>query len=290
MPRRRQPRRETDAEVDVKNPTGNQLEQGLEFVTQRLEELPSLKDKEPFGDEYTRWARVTSSGLARYFGKDSEEYAWVYPRTLPKAMIHGAYESETNWQARLQREQAKDYAERLTVQSTGLQSILDKHALLPESAPAPRLLSERAAKAFISHGGLKPSLTMIEDLLRALGVEPVVVEKRASEAREVHENVDVHKKQCHFAIVLWTKDTQDVQGAWWPSGSIAEEAGALRTEFPRRVIYLKEDGVSLPAMASTIQYQTFTEDNIGPAYFKIVTELKEWGFLRVASPGGASAP
>lgn len=284
MPKRRGTNRGPEVERDIRNLIGEQLEKALAFVRQRLDELPSLRDKEPFGDEYVRWSRVTNSALQQYFGSDSEEWWWVNP---PAAAVEwgNAYESDLQRQARLQRQ----YQERLDEIATGLHSIIDKYAVLAPSAPPVTAVPERPARAFISHGGLKPSLTMIEEFLRALGVEPVVVEKRASESREVHDNVDVHRKQCDFAIVLWTKDVEDAQGRWLPSGSVAEEAGGLRNHFPKRVIYLKESGVTLPTMAATIQYQEFTEEKIGPAYFKIVTELKEWGFLTVAVPEDESA-
>jgi len=277
-------------EPDIKKPTGDQLEQALAFVRQQQDQLAFLCEKEPVGDDYTRWNRVTRSGLAELFGKDSDEYHWLYlPRTRPEVMLRSAYESTAQREVREQRERVERYHSRLADLNTGLQSILDRYQALPRPRPAPSDRPEQTARAFISHGGLKPSLTMIEDFLRALGVEPVVVEKRASESREVRDNVDVHRKRCDFAIVLWTKDVKDVQDRWLPSGSVADEAGGLRNQFPKRVIYLKESGVTLPTMAATIQYQEFTEENIGPAYSKIVTELREWGFLRVAVSGDENA-
>ena len=273
-----------DVERDIKNPTGDQLEQALAFVRQRLDELPSLRDKEFLGDDYTRWNRVTNSGLEQLFGLHSEEFSWVNP---PAYVVEwpNAYETPPQRQARLERK----HQQRLDEIATGLQSILDKYAVLTPRAPSPGQLSAQQAKAFISHGGSKASLQMIEEFLRALGVEPVVAEKRASEGRELHENVDVHRRQCDFGIVLWTKDIQDSEGRWLPSGSVAVEMGELRSQFPRHVIYLKEDGVTLPAMASTLQYQPFTDENMGPAYLKIVMELREWGFLRVAVAGDENA-
>jgi hypothetical protein len=289
MPKRHGTRPGPDAERDIKNPVGEELARALAFVRQRLDEVPSLRDREPFGDEYTRWDRVTSSGLAEFFGKESDEYSWVYPAEGAGVSWVSAYGSAAQREAREQRERLERYHSRLANLNTGLQSILDRYEILPRPRPAPSDRSEQTARAFISHGGSKASLEMIEEFLRALGVEPVVVEKRASEGRELHENVDVHRRQCDFGIVLWTKDVQDSEGRWLPSGSVGVEMGELRSQFPRRVIYLKEDGVTLPAMASTPQYQPFTEENMGPAYLKVVMELREWGFLRVAVPEGESA-
>jgi hypothetical protein len=143
--------------------------------------------------------------------------------------------------------------------------------------------------AFISHGGMKPSLAYIEDFLRAIGIEPVVVEKRPSEGREVHANVDKHRSDCDFAIALWTRDIEVAPGEWLPSGSVAVECGELRAQFPDRVIYLRESEVKLPTMLSTLAYETFSEENMGPAYRKIVTELHGWGWLQVKRAEMASS-
>lgn len=273
-----------DQERDIKEPCGPRLEQALAFVTQRQNQLAFLCEKEPFGDDYTRWDNVTNSGLAEFFGRDSDEYRWVYPAEGSEVFWVGPHESAA------ERERVKRYHSHLADLNTGLQSILDRYQALPRPEPTPTHRPQDTARAFISHGGSKASLQMIEEFLRALGVEPVVVEKRASEGRELHENVDMHRRQCDFGIVLWTKDVQDSEGGWLPSGSVAVEMGELRSQFPRRVIYLKEDGVILPTMASTPQYQPFTDENMGPAYLKVVMELREWGFLRVAVPEDDSVP
>jgi predicted nucleotide-binding protein len=275
---------------DIKKPASEELDRALAFVRQQQDRLAFLCQEEPFGDQYTRWDNVTNSGLAEFFGRDSDEYRWVYPAEGAGVFWVSAYESAAEREAREQRERVERYHSRLADLNTGLQSILDRYQALPRPEPTPTHRPQETARAFISHGGSKASLQMIEEFLRALGVEPVVVEKRASEGRELHENVDVHRRQCDFGIVLWTKDVQDSEGRWLPSGSVAVEMGELRSQFPRRVIYLKEDGVILPTMASTPQYQPFTDENMGPAYLKVVMELREWGFLRVAVPEDDSGP
>jgi predicted nucleotide-binding protein len=187
-------------------------------------------------------------------------------------------------EAARQAAERRQYQEILGQKRVGLQSVLARYEVLPPASGADISAGKRPARAFISHGGEKPSLTMIQDFLRALGVEPIVVEMRASEGRELHDNVDSHRKQSDFAVVLWTRDIEDSQGGWLPSGSVEIEVGELRSQFAGRVIYLREEGVKLPAMASTLVYEQFTEDNMGPAYMKIATELHGWGWLAVSPP------
>jgi len=264
-------------ERDVRQPRGERLRQALAFVKARLEALDSLPREPPFNDEYTMWERVTLAGLQDYFGGDSDACQWVNPQ---RSFYMGWDEAE---QASFMYRQ---YQERLTNQRVGLKSILARYQLVPPVSGSNTDAVPRSARAFISHGGERPSLTLIQDFLRALGVEPIVVEKRASEGREVHENVDSYRKQADFALILLTKDFQDKGGVWRPSGSVEVELGELRQQFGSRVIYLKEEGVKLPAMASTPVHETFTEDNMAPAFMKIVTELHGWGWLTVSAPEG----
>jgi hypothetical protein len=264
-------------ERDVKQPGGERLRQALAFAKQQLIALQSLPQEPPFNDEYTMWARVTSAGLKQYFGQDSDEFRWVHPPPGPMAVVYS--------EAARQAAERRQYQEILGQKRVGLQSVLARYEVLaPPSGNELGTMNRPAA--FISHGGEKPCLTMIQDFLRALGVEPIVVEKRASEGREVHDNVDSYRKQSDFAVILLTKDIRDSEGIWHPSGSVEVEVGELKTQFGSRVIYLKEEGVKLPAMVSTLVHETFTEDNMAPAFMKIVTELHGWGWLTVSAPEG----
>jgi predicted nucleotide-binding protein len=266
---------------DVKNPTGAALTAALEFVGSRLrwleEETPALLADQPYGDGWETWFRVTWSGIRLHFGAQSEELFWMQPPqhvTVVSAFVD---------QTRVDAHERDNFAETLKVVTNGLRTIVAKHeafALHPPPPPAKPSLS--AVKAFISHGGMKASLAGIEQFLRALGVEPVVVERSGSDAREVHANVDHYRQQCDFAIVIWTKDTETADGVWIPSGSVSMEAGELREQFGPRVVFLAEHGVHLPTLGSTIVYEPFTETNVSSAFQKIVTELSSWGWLRVA--------
>jgi predicted nucleotide-binding protein len=270
-------KRQPPQERDVKQPSGEKLSQALDFVGRQLTALESVPREPPFNEQYRMWHNVTAAGLKEYFGRDSDEFRWVHPRRAPAVVTSEA-----------QREavERRQYAELLSDKGVGLQSILHKCEVLAPTPTRETTTAKRPARAFISHGGQKPSLTLIQDFLRALGVEPVVVEQRASEGRELHENVDRYRQQSDFAVILLTKDVPETGRAWHPSGSVGVEVGELKTQFGSRVIYLKEKGVKLPAMVSTLVHETFTEKNMARAYMKIVTELHGWGWLTVSPPEG----
>ena len=250
----------TQVHQEVKNPTGEALRQALDFVGTRLAEIEPFAAASPYSDDWQTWSLATLGGVKHHFGEGSDEYRWVRPTMKPPLIIGpGADPGKT---ARVEQ---KRYSETVQEITNGLRAIIEKYRAL---GPLPSLDAPVqigiSARGFISHGGRKASLNFIEDFLRAIGVDPVVVEKRASEGREVHENVDKHRRSCHFAVVVWTRDVQDTGGAWLPSGSVALEAGELREQFKGRVIYLREEDVKLPAMGGTIVYETFSEKDMAP--------------------------
>lgn len=267
----------SDTPREAKNPSEQRLAEGLTFVEKRLQLLEPLVTAEPKSDEWQRWLRVTLSGIREYFGSNSEELAWATP-SRPRPTISTAFTSEDQLEARRQDR----YDQSLSETRNGLKSILDKHdAISPATLPA-AAEPLTVVRAFLSHGGFRPSLEAVERFLRGLGVEPIVVERESSEGREVNENVDHHRDQCDFAIVIWSKDIEDAKGSWLPSGSVQIEAGELREQFGSRIIFLREEGVSLPTLASTITFQSFREDDMAPAFQKIVTELRDWGWLAIS--------
>ncbi len=265
---------------EVKRPTGEVLDAALKFTEDRLLLLQPLENGDPFSPDWTRWWRTTASGIKEFFGDGSEEYKWFAPFRPPKII---GPESAERKAAREQQE----YSEWVRDARTALHCVLDKYSALRTTLSARRDPAHelRAVRAFVSHGGRKPALIPIEQFLRAIGVDPVVVEPRASEGRELNENVDHYRNACDFGIVMWTRDYTDGEDNWLPSGNVIMETGQLRERFTNRVIYLREEGVKLPSMPATLVYESFREDNIGPAFQKIVTELSEWGWLKVSLPG-----
>jgi len=220
------------------------------------------------------------SGLRHHFGASSAEVAWCIPPS--ETVILSAFSDPARVAAREVRRQT----EKIDHVHAGLKTIIEKYEVLGPIAAASASGTAVALRAFVSHGGIKHSLSRVEGFLRALGIEPIVVERSASEGREVHENVDHYRSAGDFAVVIWTKDVEVTNGGWLPSGSVAMEAGELRERFGQHIIFLAEKGVMLPTLGKTIVYEEFSEDDIGPAFQKIVIELRAWGWLRVAPADG----
>ena len=174
----------SDAPREIKNPSGDRLSEALAFVAERLELSSQFVSADPYTDEWQRWLRVTVSGVTEYFGDGSEEFAWSRP-PLQRPVITTPF---TRPEQEKRRDQSM-YNESLSAMRNGLQSILDKHEVIqPVSVPTSPRPEAEVIRAFVSHGGMKPSLDAIERFLRALGVDPIVVERESSEGREVQRH------------------------------------------------------------------------------------------------------
>jgi len=150
----------TDKVRGVKNPAGKRLNEALEFVRDRLDQLESLPHTDPYSDAYVQWFNVTDSGLVQYFGRDSEEYRWVFPKItlVQDSVIIGRSQAE------IDRKTRERYEQDVRNKRTGLQSILEKY----RSTPA-------ASHLAFWHPILTTSRSVLKRLLSSLAALPRLV-------------------------------------------------------------------------------------------------------------------
>lgn len=141
-------------------------------------------------------------------------------------------------------------------------------------------------KAFIAHCGTTKALDRLCEFLRALGVEPIVVEQRPSEGISADRQVQKHVEDADCGIIFATKggirDTRS--GREHPRLNAIDELARLRGRFPNRVILLLETGVDLPSNLSEVLYERFTRNNLEKAFMKVAKELRAFGIIRAARP------
>ena len=146
--------------------------------------------------------------------------------------------------------------------------------------------SSESTKAFIAHGGSSDSLRKLTEFLRAVGVNPLVVEDQASEDRSANENVEHYLRQADCAIVLATKgDIDGKTGNFLPRGNVLVEAGRFQERFEGRIIYLLEEGATLPSNIREKVWESFTQNNMERAFIKIAKELRAFGIIKTGKTG-----
>ncbi len=140
------------------------------------------------------------------------------------------------------------------------------------------VVADGAAKIFISHGHAEDVLRRVEDYVRALGLEPVVVKRGASEGEGLDDLVERRMEECDAQIILATADDA-VDGLRQPRPNVIHETGLGQRIFEKRIVYLKEDCANFPSNVAPKVWESFQRDNLETAFEKIAKELRAFGLL-----------
>jgi len=158
-------------------------------------------------------------------------------------------------------------------------------SLTPEIVETEGIGAKQGPKAFIAHGGESIARRKLCEFLDALEIVPVIAEKEPSENRSVNEQVDWCLVQSDCAIVLATKgDIDGRTGNWIPRGNILIEIGKVQERFPRKTVYLLEEGATFPTNVSEKVWERFTHECMDRAFIKVAKELVAFGIIRAVKP------
>jgi predicted nucleotide-binding protein len=141
------------------------------------------------------------------------------------------------------------------------------------------IVAANARKVFITHGHAEDVLRRVEDFVRALALEPLVVKREASQGQALDDLVEKRMEECQAQIVLATGD-DEVDGSWQPRMNVIHEVGLGQRIFKDHIIYLKEDKCEFPSNIAPKVWEPFSRDNLESAFQKIVKELRAFGLLQ----------
>ena len=141
-------------------------------------------------------------------------------------------------------------------------------------------------KAFIAHGGDCSALAKLKEFLRAIGVEPLVVEDQPSEGRSVDHNVEHYLGQADCAVILATKgDIDGRTGELLPRGNILVELGRCQERLPNRTVWLLEEDAKFPSNVNEKVWERFSQGSMERAFIKVAKELKAIGIIKTGKTG-----
>lgn len=138
--------------------------------------------------------------------------------------------------------------------------------------------TKRSCRAFISHGKHSHALDQIERFVRNLGLEPIIVKHQPSGGGAVDDQVPALMGSSDVAVIVATAD-DTVDDRRQPRGNVLHEIGLAQEMLKGRVIYLKEVGCSFPSNINPKIWEDFTQDDLAPAFMKIVKELKAFELI-----------
>lgn len=138
-------------------------------------------------------------------------------------------------------------------------------------------------KAFISHGKESAALNKLEEFLRALGVEPLIVKEQPSLDKTVDDKVNFYLDQADFVVILATGD-DEIDGKLHPRQNVVHEIGLAQKTHTGKIIYLLEAGAEFPSNISPKVWERFKQRNMMRAFLCIVKELRAYGMLKAVKP------
>ena len=160
------------------------------------------------------------------------------------------------------------------------ETIIQKHEMLgieekPSviEVPPQAILQEIPLKAFISHGKNTAALKKLTEFIETLGIEPLIVKKRASLDKDLPDKVDTYINQADFVIILATADDK-VEDRLQPRQNVIHEIGLAQKTHPGRIIYLLEEGAGFPSNIRPKVWESFKQRNVMDAFLGIIRELR----------------
>lgn len=138
--------------------------------------------------------------------------------------------------------------------------------------------SRKGRNIFIGHGRKMGPLERVERFIEALGHNPLVVKEQPSKGKSIGQAVEGYLQSSECAILIFTAEVEK-EGAWHAGENVINEEGLSRKYVGERIIYLVEQGVTLPTNFKEKVYGSFQENDMTDAFIKIARELKALGML-----------
>lgn len=234
-----------------------------------LAEVKRLKQLDYDNQEWIEWRNEVRNWLKQFLGSNCEEV-----RQFRGMAVHPLTDNPNVLQ--------RAYLDNLKAYETSLKSIIHglELKMKKEQLEMPTLVGN--LRIFIAHDGKTGARSKLEDFIRALGAEPVVVDDEAHMGRIISEKVDGEISSCHYAVALATRaraSTQDDQPM--ARGNVINEIPRIRTSLGDRWMVALERGVNLPSNESGFIYENFAPQSMDGVFSALIRELRGHGLLKV---------
>lgn len=145
--------------------------------------------------------------------------------------------------------------------------------------------NDKPKQVFIAHGKNKTPLNQLVDILREFDVKYVVAIEEPNAGLPVGEKVAKAMHDCTSGIFIFTAEEkmmkEDGTEVIWPNLNVVYELGAGSAIYGKKIVILKEKGVTFPSDFSGVTHISFDKDNLGSKAMDLMKELVTMGFLQV---------
>ena len=145
---------------------------------------------------------------------------------------------------------------------------------------------DKPKQVFIAHGKNETPLNQLVDILRGFNVKYVVAIEEPNAGLPVGEKVAKAMHDCTSGIFIFTAEEkmtkEDGTEVIWPNLNVVYELGAGSAIYSKKIVILKEKGVTFPSDFSGVTYIPFDKDNLSSKAMDLMKELVTMGFLQVS--------
>lgn len=138
---------------------------------------------------------------------------------------------------------------------------------------------------FVAHGKNRKPLEDLKKILDRFKIPYKVAVDEPHAGRPISKKVADLMKSCSAGIFIFTRDEkffgEDREEIWRPSENVVYELGAASILWEKKIVILKESGVSFPSDFSDLGYITFEEGQITSKGIEIFSELLALEFVKV---------
>ncbi|MFX1284974.1 MAG: TIR domain-containing protein [Promethearchaeota archaeon] len=154
-----------------------------------------------------------------------------------------------------------------------------------EAPPAILIEKPHINKIFIIHGKKRKPLEQLKNILDEFKVPYSVAVDEPHIGRPISEKIADLMHKCTSAIVIFTADEKYIDEndneIFRPSDNAVFELGAAGVLYGKKIVILKETGVSLASDFSDLGYISFDKDMLKAKAMDLIKELIGFGFLKV---------
>ena len=156
----------------------------------------------------------------------------------------------------------------------------------PTTNPPARIVP---MQLFIAHGSNRRPLEQLKQILNSWKVPFLVAVDEAHAGRPISDKVGDTMRQCSAGIFIFTADEQfrneSGETISRPSQNVVYELGAASLLYGRKIVILKESGVTFPSDFSDLGWIEFERDALDAKAMDLLREMIALDAVRLVSAG-----
>lgn len=155
------------------------------------------------------------------------------------------------------------------------------------TSPESRTSGPAAMQIFVAHGKRRKPLDQLKKILDEWKVPFLVAVDEANAGRPISQKVADLMNACTAGVFIFTRDeefTDESQNVVYrPSENVIYELGAASLLYGRKIVILKEEGVSFPTDFSDLGWIEFEQDALDAKAMELLRELIALDAVRLVS-------